>query len=231
MKHLPSWFKQWGKPWAKQSAKQWASLRASQPAWSDELDFVGPRVRMASWSWVLLLAGLTAAAWVWPMVVQADADMAQTQVDLKRLQRAVHQHKVDAQAAQLAQAGSGGEGGKGPGQTGLTPEAMRHAAELAQSLGYPWMQVITQVEQAAQAEKAVMLAFSLDLNGLATAPDAQPEVRMAAAVRDDESALRWAQTLGSSAQLRGREKLSVPFTAPSGTYAWRVEAAWSGESP
>lgn len=200
------------------------SKQASQHAWADELDFVGPRVRTASWSWVLLLAGAAAAVWIWPMVVQADADMAQAQLDLKRLQRAVHQHTVEVKTIQAVQS-------KDPSQAGLSAEAMRHAAELAQGLGYPWMRVITQVEQAAQAEKAVMLAFSLDIGTLATAPDVQPEVRMAAAVRDDESALRWAQTLGSTAQLRGREKLGAPFTATTGTYEWRVEAAWSGEAP
>jgi hypothetical protein len=195
-----------------------------QHDWADELDFVGPRVRTASWSWVLLLAGLTAAVWVWPMVTQTDADMAQAQLDLKRLQRAVHQREVEVKATQSAQI-------KGTGKAGLTSESMRHAAELAQGLGYPWMQVISKVEQAAQAEKAVMLAFSLDISTLATAPDAQPDVRMAAAVRDDESALRWAQTLGSTAQLRGRERLATPFTSTAGAYDWRVEAVWSGESP
>jgi len=219
MTRLSTWFKQHARP------------HASQADWADELDFVGPRVRTALWSWVLLLAGLTGAAWVWPMVTQADADMAQAQLDLKRLQRAVHQHALEIKAAQAAQDPSAQDRGQAPGQTGLTPEAMRHAAELAQSLGYPWLKVITQVEQAAQAEKAVMLAFSLDIGNLATAADAQPEVRLLAAVRDDESALRWAQTLGSTAQLRGREKLSAPFTSPSGTYEWRVEAAWSGEIP
>jgi hypothetical protein len=198
---------------------------SSQHEWADELDFVGPRVRTASWAWVLLLAGLTAAVWLWPMVTQADADMVQAQLDLKRLKRAAHQQELAAKAAQVAQA-------KGEGKTmAPTPEAMRRAAQLAQWLGYPWMQVLDQVEQSAQAEKAVMLAFSLDINAVASAQDALPEVRLAAAVRDDESALRWAQTLGSSAQLRGREKLGAPFTATSGQYDWRVEAAWSGETP
>lgn len=198
---------------------------SGQHDWADELDFVGPRVRTASWSWILLLAGLTAAAWLWPMATQADADLTQAQLDLKRLKRAAHQQAIVAKAAQVAQA-------KGEGQT-IAPstEAMHHAAQLAQWLGYPWMQVLDQVEQAAQAEKTVMLAFSLDIGALASAQDAQPEVRLAAAVRDDESALRWAQTLGSAAQLRGREKLSAPFTATSGQYDWRVEAAWNGEAP
>ena len=204
--------------------QKWGIQQVNRHEWADELDFVGPRVRTASWSWVLLLAGLTAAVWVWPMVTQADADMSLAQLDLKRLQRAVHQHTVEVKATQLVQS-------KDPSKAGLSAEAMRHAAELSQSLGYPWMRVITQVEQAAQSEKAVMLAFSLDTSTLATAPDAQPDVRMAAAVRDDESALRWAQTLGSTAQLRGREKLAMPFTATTGTYEWRVEAVWSGETP
>lgn len=212
MKRLQTWLS----PYLRQ--------RVNRHAWADELDFVGPRVRTASWSWVLLLAGVTAAAWLWPMVTQADSDMVQAQLDLKRLQRAVHQHAVAVKVEQVVQS-------KDPSRAGLNTESMRHAAELAQGLGYPWMRVLTQVEQAAQAEKTVMLAFSLDTSTLATAPDAQPEVRMAAAVRDDESALRWAQTLGSTAQLRGREKLGTPFTATAGAYEWRVEAAWSGETP
>ncbi|MGC4061264.1 MAG: hypothetical protein QM749_10640 [Aquabacterium sp.] len=208
--------------------KHWrAQLRtwASQNDWADELDFAGPRVRTASWSWILLLAGLTAAIWLWPMVTQADADAAQARLDLKRLQRAAHQQALAAKAAQMAQA-------KGEGKTmDPSPEAMRHAAQLAQWLGYPWTQVLDQVEHAAQAEQAVMLSFSLDIGAVAAAPDAVPEVRLSAAVRDDESALRWAQTLGSSAQLRGREKLGTPFMAASGQYDWRVEAAWTGETP
>jgi hypothetical protein len=205
--------------------RAWRGRRASQHQWADELDFVGPRVRTASWSWVLLLAGVTAAAWLWPSVMQADADLTQAQLDLKRLKRAAHQQAVVAKAAQVARA-------KGEGKAiDPSPDNMRHAAQLAQSLGYPWMQVFDQVEQAAQAEHVVMLAFSLDIGTVASAQDAQPEVRLAAAVRDDESALRWAQTLGASAQLRGREKLNVPFTAAPGQYDWRVEAVWTGETP
>ena len=79
----------------------------STPDWGDALDFVGPRVRTASWSWLLLLAGLTAAAWIWPLVRQSDDDLLRAQMDLKRLERAAHRQVLLAKASAQAATASG----------------------------------------------------------------------------------------------------------------------------
>ena len=83
----------------------------------------------------------------------------------------------------------------------------------------------------ASAEQAVMLSFSLDIATLGSKPNTFPDVRVAAAVRDDASALRWAQALGASGQLLSRERLSSSFTAIAGQYDWRAQASWPGGTP
>jgi hypothetical protein len=132
--------------------------------WAESLDFAGPRVRTAPWAWALLLAGLLSAAWVWPMVMQVDADMAEAQDTVKRLARAAHQREVAAKAPTHPVAGQ-------QAVPNLTPEAAHHAAQLAQWLAYPWLDVLDQVESAAVAEQAVMLSFSLNLSALGSSPN------------------------------------------------------------
>lgn len=200
-------------------------IRRRRAAWADELDFVGPRVRTSVWAWILLLAGATTAAWVLPQVNQADADLSQAQHDLKRMQRAERQQVLAEQAPRVARDTNT------PQAPVLTPESARQAAQLAQWLAYPWMQVISQVEDAAQAESAVMLSFSLDISTLASKGVVRPDVRLAAAVRDDASALRWAQSHGAGAQLLSREHLGASFATAAGAYEWRAEASWPGGAP
>lgn len=192
--------------------------------WAESLDFAGPRVRTAPWAWGLMLAGLVSAAWVWPMVMQVDADMAEAQDTVKRLARAAHQRAVAAKVPTHLVAGK-------QAVPGLTPEAAHHAAQLAQWLAYPWLDVLDQVESAALAEQVVMLSFSLNLSALGSSPDSQPDVRVAAAVRDDASALRWAHAQGPSAQLLSRERLGTSFVAAAGQYDWRAEVTWAGGTP
>jgi hypothetical protein len=197
-------------------------LRA--PAWAGELDFVGPRARTAPWAWGLLLAGLLALAWVLPQLTQVEADLQEAQQTLKRLDRAAHQQAVAAQAPQVL-----------PDKADLAPplsgDSAQHAAQLAQWLAYPWMRVMDQVDAAAHGEQAVMLSFSLDLATLGSKPGVWPEVRVSAAVRDDASALRWAQAQGPSAQLLSRERLGTTFVAANGQYDWRAETSWAGGTP
>ena len=195
-----------------------------EAAWADELDFVGPRVRTAPWAWALLLGGLLAAGWVWPQIAQLDTALSEEQQVLKRLQRAEHQ-------AQLAVKAVRSPTGQHTAAYRLTPEAARHAAQLAQGLAYPWMDVLTQVESVAQAEQAVLLSFSLDLAPLAAQAQAQPEIHLSAAVKDDDAALRWAHAQGPSAQLLNRERLGASFVTAAGSYEWRAEASWSGGQP
>ena len=200
----------------------WLALR--QTAWADEVDFVGPRVRTAPWAWVLLLLGLLACAWVWPTVTRLEGEMADAQQTVKRLQRAAHQARVSAQAKSQP-AKDAGQG------SSLSPDAARHAAQLAQWLAYPWLNVLEQVEVSSQTEQAVMLSFSLDLAPLAAQAQAAPEVRVVAAIKDDDAALRWANAQGLSAQLLTREKLATPFVSAAGAYNWRADASWPGVQP
>jgi hypothetical protein len=206
--------------------KRWMSW-LSPAHWADELDFVGPRVRTAPWAWLLLVAGLLSLAWALPQVQAVEADRAEAQLTLKRLQRAAHQQAVATKVAQ-APTDKPSSGKLAPP---LSPDAARQAAQLAQWLAYPWMQVLSQVEQAAQAEQAVMLGFSLDLTALGSRADVWPDVRLSAAVRDDIAALKWLDAQGPAAQLLGRDRLGSGFDTPMGHYDWRVEAVWSGGAP
>lgn len=194
------------------------------PRWAQALDFVGPRVHTALWSWFLLACGLLAAGMLAPRIDQIEQDRRDAQISLQRLNRAAHQQALAAKAPVLPD-------GKGVQAPPLTPDTAARAAQLAQWLGYPWMAVMRQIETTAQAEQAVMLSFSLDLATLGSKAGRLPDIRVSAAVQDDTSALRWAQAQGPSAQLLSRERLSTPFAAAAGQYDWRVEATWSGEEP
>ncbi|MDO9237132.1 MAG: hypothetical protein Q7U28_14000 [Aquabacterium sp.] len=196
----------------------WTATR-TRP-WADELDFVGPRIRTASWGWALLLAGLLAVAWVLPQVTEVDVAQAEAQLTLKRLQRAAHQQAIALKAPKQADHVSA----QGPA---LTAEMTRHAAQLAQRLAYPWSATLHTIDEAAHSAHAVMLSLNLDLTA-ADAAKSSADIRLSAAVQDDASALRWVQAQGPSAQLLSRQRLGVPLTTASGQYDWRADATVSG---
>ena len=196
----------------------------SPPQWAQELDFVGPRLSPSPWSWLLLLLGLVALGVVLPQVQEVAVQQAESQATLKRLQRAVHQQTLASRVPKAALS-------KVDQAPALLPEAARHAAQMAQWLGYPWLDLLDQVDAAAKAEQAVMLGFNLDLSTLGSRADSAPDVRLSAAVRDDASALRWVQAQGGAAQLLSRERLSTPFLAAAGNYEWRAEALLVGGAP
>jgi hypothetical protein len=214
-------------------------LRPSVPTWTQSLNLAGPRLPTASWAWVLLLAGLTALAWVLPPVLQADADLAQAQTDVQRLKRARHQLEVQAQAQARATRAPDMPGNAGAttahtkgDPTGLLNESnAAHAAQLMQWLAFPWVATLQQADVAAQAERALLLGFNLELSNLGAGPQAQAWARMSAAVTDDAAALRWAQALGPQAQLMSRDKLGTPVDTARGPYAWRAEVSWPGAQP
>lgn len=196
----------------------------NRPQWAQELDFVGPRISPSAWSWLVLLLGLIAFGVVAPKAQEALAQQDEAQATLKRLQRAVHQQALAAKAPKS-------EMHKGDQAPTLSPESARHAAQMAQWLGYPWLDLLAHVEDAAKSEQAVMLGLSLDLATLGSRADSMPDARLSAAVRDDASALRWVQAQGATAQLLSRERLSTPFVAATGSYEWRAEALLSGGAP
>jgi len=191
--------------------------------WSEALDFVGPRVRTALWSWALLVLGMAACM---AMAERAQALMAtqdEAQASLRRLERARHQKTIALTAPRAASSASA------PRTTGHTLDdaALKQAARVSQLLAYPWPAVIGRLEQAAQGEHAVLTGFSLDINGLGGRPGALAQARLQAALPDDASALRWVAAHGEGAQLLGRDTLATPFDTAWGHYAIRAEATWA----
>lgn len=191
-----------------------------QPGWADELDFVGPRVRTALWSWALLIIGVAACMAVAESAQQTMAAQKEAEATLHRLERAKRQQTMARAAPRSASAA-------GPStRQNLDEASTRQALQVAQWLAYPWSEVITKVEQSAQQEQAVLTGFSLDISSLGAKLDAPPPVRLQAALRDDASALRWVAAHGEGAQMLGRSALSAPFETMTGHYALRAEAAW-----
>ncbi|CAH0351538.1 hypothetical protein [Aquabacterium sp. CECT 9606] len=206
--------------WPNPGSKTW------QPGWADALDFVGPRVRTALWSWVLLIIGVAASMAVAERAQQGVVAQAEAQATLHRLERARHQLTMARAAPRSASAPSQ------PTSQKLDEASTRQAVQVAQWLAYPWSEVIAKVEQSAQQEQAVLTGFSLDIGSLGAKLDAPPPVRLQAALRDDASALRWVAAHGEGAQMLGRSALSAPFETMTGHYALRAEAVWpAGAAP
>ncbi|RZL00973.1 MAG: hypothetical protein EOP36_13440 [Rubrivivax sp.] len=187
----------------------------------EALDFVGPRVRTAVWSWGLLVAGLVAALSVADQAQQTQESLDEATQTLGRLERARHQQQVARTAPRAAREASASA------SSVLTAPALRQASSMVQLLAFPWTEVIGHVEQAASNEQAVLTSFSLDLSTLEGKAGAHPSARLTLAVRDDASALRWLATQGEGAQLLSRQLLSTPFDTSNGHYALRYDAAWS----
>jgi hypothetical protein len=205
--------------WPQPQAASWAALRPA--SWSEALDFVGPRVRVALWSWAVLVGGLAACMAVSEQAQQSLASRDEAQAQWRRLERAQHQQALARAQPRAAKAS---ESAAAPT---LDDDTARKAARVAQLLAYPWAAVIERVEQSAQQERAVLTGFSLDIGSLGGSLDARPQLRLQAALRDDASALRWVAALGEGAQMLGRDALSTPFDTMQGHYALRGEAVWS----
>lgn len=231
-------------PSAKQEPAAWSKVDAGVPAdtllvewtrpeipgwtapWAEALDFVGPRVRTALWSWALLVLGMAACMAVAEQAQTVLTAQEGTAATLRRLERARHQQTLaqapPRSAASVASAASGAQAKAGA----LDDASLKQAARVAQLLAYPWPTVIGRMEQAAQREHAVLTGFSLDINSLAGRPDALDQARLQAAVPDDAAALRWVAAHGDGAQLLGRDTLATPFDTALGHYALRAEAQW-----
>jgi len=78
------------------------AARVQSRPWAEQLDFAGPRVRTAAWSWAVLGAGVLA------LLVVADQGDAQhqaideAQAQLKRLGKADRQWRAQRQGASSA---------------------------------------------------------------------------------------------------------------------------------
>lgn len=203
------------------------SWRASwSPAWAEALDFVGPRIRTALWSWALLVGGMAACMAVSEQVQQTMANRGEVQAQLRRLERARHQQTIARAQPTMGRASDA------VSSRTLDDDTARKAAGVAQLLAFPWAPVIERAEQAARQEQAVLMGFSLDTGSLGGVAQARPQVRLQAALQDDASALRWVAALGEGAQMLGRDALSTPFDTAQGHYALRGDAVWlAGAQP
>jgi hypothetical protein len=203
--------------------RHWFKL--SPAAWSDELDFIGPRVRTSVLGWALLALGLVAALRANDLAEASQQSLLDAQVLIKRLERGSRQVAVQEQAVAAVVQAHQDE------VPALDEAGWRHAAQLSQWLGFDWRRALDQVDAASDGDHAVLTQLNLDLSTLASGPEALPELKVQAAVRDDVNALRWMELLGPHATLRTRDRLSAPFVTRHGDYAWRVDVVVEGGQP
>jgi len=215
--------------------------RVGRQAWAEQLDFAGPRVRTAVWSWGVLGAGVLA------LLVVADQGDAQrqsideAQAQLKRLSKAdrqvrlAHAAKAGVRSDKARAAGAAPQAAQGasspelPVAPKLDDPALPEAVAMAAFLAYPWPEVLRDVSQRASDHKVVLMALTLDLSGWDAAAMPVPAARLLAAVPSDEVALRWAADLPEG-QLKARAALQTPFTSLLGSFALKaeVQARWTG---
>ncbi len=193
--------------------------------WAEGLNFLGPRVRTSFWGWALLALGVVAALHAADRAAAVQDELTEAQAVVKRLQRGERQVSVQAQAASAAQATQAASAPE------LKEEGWRHAAQLAQWLGFPWADTLDHIDAASLQHKAVLAQFSLDLATLASNEGVQPDLKLQAAVIDDTAALQWLEALGPQAMLRAREPLNAPFLTSQGRYAWRLDVVTTGGTP
>lgn len=202
------------------------TLGAAKTDWAHEIDFVGPRHRTSVWGWALLGLGLLGALYSADRITQVQQEQHDAQALMHRLGRAQRQQQLVVKVQDQAQAASSPAGAVPT----LARADWRRAAQLAQWLGHDWQGALDRVDEQAAQARVVLTGFSLDLATLGEGEDTVPELRLQAAVQDDDVALRWVQSLGPQAQLRSRQALSTPFTGVHGLYAWRIDAV-SGPQP
>lgn len=193
--------------------------------WAEGLNFLGPRVRTSFWGWALLALGVVAALHAGDRAASVQDELAEAQAVVKRLQRGERQVSVQAQAASAADATHAARVPE------LKEEGWRHAAQLAQWLGFPWEDTLDHIDATSLKHKAVLAQFSLDLSTLASNDGVQPDLKLQAAVIDDTAALQWLEALGPQAMLRAREPLNAPFNTAQGNYAWRLDVVTTGGTP
>lgn len=208
----------------------WLSVR---PSWVDELDFVGPRVRTAVWSWLILAAGVVAMMMVVDVMDHLEQDLVDARQQFRRLSQADRQLRLN-RAIEQGQSSARAESGAGPVSS---PPPLRGAGlvdglSMARLLAYPWAATLNRIEAEASTHQVVLMSMSVDLDKQRQSTDGAPIWRLQAAVRDDPSALAWAARLPGG-RLLSRDRLAQPFSAEAGSYTLKVDAqmADGGGSP
>lgn len=205
--------------------------------WQQAIDFVGPSTRTSVWGWALLGVGLLMALQASDAADAIDQARQAQASEQRRLSHAWHRHELAQQAGRApalphgAARGADAPAADRAGGAGQVPvpakEDWRQVALLAEGLSHDWLGTLDRVDAEATAAHVALTGLSLDLGGSSGAA----EVRLQAAVPDDEVALRWVARLGELAQLRSRQALNTPFDGPHGHYLWRVEAVWPEAQP
>lgn len=204
--------------------------------WAEQLDFAGPRVRTAGWSWAVLGAGVLALLVVADLGEAQQQSTAEAQAQLKRLSKAdralrlerAAKAEVRSQTAPTQAKAGAASTPEVPAPPTLSDQTLSEAVAMATRLAYPWPEVLRDVSQRAMDHKVVLTAFSLDLNGWDAGNLPVPTARLQAAVTSDEVALRWAADLPEG-QLKTRSSLQTPFNGPWGTFGLKaeVQARWA----
>jgi hypothetical protein len=181
--------------------------------WAEQLDFAGPRVRTAGWSWAVLGAGVLA------LLVVADRAV--------RLARAAKAEVRSDKARAKASSDTSASALEVPAAPKLDDQALPEAVNMAAFMAYPWPDLMRDVSQRAMDHKVVLMALSLDLSGWDAGAAPVPTARLLAAVPSDEVALRWAADLPEG-QLKTRSALQTPFSSLWGSFALKaeVQARW-----
>lgn len=188
--------------------------------WPEALDFAGPRVRAAWWSWALLGVALLAGLALEHRVATFEEARADTVRELERLARADRRQRLERAIAARG-AATAPERVAAPALQG---PVVVEATQLARRLAYPWTAVLQGLEAEAARQQVVLMSMSLDASALD-----QPLLRAQGAVQSDQAALRWAAGLPQG-QLLARQALATPFVARQGSYALKadVQAVWHG---
>lgn len=202
---------------------RWPSLRAT-PAWADAIDFVGPRRRATVWGWALLGVGLLMGLQVSDEVTALQQAEADAQAEGQRLGRAVRKAELSARLQTQALTGPlAGQASAVPPQ--MSRSEWRHAAEMAEVLAHDWLATLDAADERATRAQVVLTGLRLQV-GRAEGSGEAGAALLQAAVPDDRTALRWVDSLGPQAQLRGRQRLPQPVSDGHGEHAWRVDATW-----
>ncbi|WP_298011645.1 hypothetical protein [uncultured Aquabacterium sp.] len=202
---------------------RWSFLHV-RPAWADAIDFVGPRRRASVWGWALLGVGLLMALQVSDEVASLQQAHADTQAEGQRLGRAVRKAELSARLEMQAPTGSStGQARSAAPQ--MSRSEWRHAAEMAEVLAHDWLATLDGADERATRARVVLTGLRLQV-GRAEGAGEAGAAQLQAAVPDDRTALRWVDSLGPQAQLRGRQRLPQPVSDGQGEHVWRVDATW-----
>lgn len=213
------------------------ALRSAQYAadWAEALNFAGPRVRTSPLAWIVLAGGLLGLMALTDRADELHAKQQEAQAQLKRLQNAERQIRIDrAIALGTASGASASTQLGGPGATGqhigpplpapppLDKVSANQALTMLRLLAFPWEGLLARLDAGAEHRGVSLLGMSLDLTRQRSA-DEGLQLLAHGVVPDDATALTWAGELPSG-RLVSRDMLTSPIASERHTYRLRVQA-------